>query len=189
LTHMEKADPNSPILTENDKEVLKKIIDQAKIPDNQIAVSMGISPQGVFKIRNKLERLGIIKGYVPIIDFRKIGINMMAVLVIEMTASVWQMYSEAKVSERLSHIPYVINVYRIAEADASHVLILGFRDINQKEKYMMEFQTKYSSEIIVKNVYSFSVDNIILQNPLNVLHEIIDRKELSGYRIFPKKSG
>jgi len=75
---MEKADPDSPKLTENDKEVLRQIIDHTKIPDSKIAESIGISPQAVFKIRAKLEQLGIIKGYTPIIDFKKLGIQVMA---------------------------------------------------------------------------------------------------------------
>jgi Lrp/AsnC family transcriptional regulator, leucine-responsive regulatory protein len=77
---MIKMDKTSPKLTEHDKEVLKKIIDHAKMPDSDIANSMGISPQAVFKIRAKLEDLGIIKGYVPIIDFKKIGITVMVKL-------------------------------------------------------------------------------------------------------------
>ena len=80
---MQKADPDSPKLTENDKEVLRKIIDHSRIPDSKIAEDIGISPQAVFKIRNKLEVLGIIKGYTPIIDFKKIGIQVLALLVIE----------------------------------------------------------------------------------------------------------
>ena len=41
---MIKPNPNKPKLTEHDKEVLKKIIDYAKIPDSDIAESIGISP-------------------------------------------------------------------------------------------------------------------------------------------------
>lgn len=81
---MEKADPDSPKLTENDKEVLRQIIEHAKIPDTKIAEDIGISPQAVFKIRNKLEDLGIIKGYTPIIDFKKIGIKVLALIIIRL---------------------------------------------------------------------------------------------------------
>ena len=36
---------------------------------------MGLSQQSIFKIRHKLESIGVIKGYMPIIDFKKIGIS------------------------------------------------------------------------------------------------------------------
>jgi DNA-binding Lrp family transcriptional regulator len=85
---MEKMKPNFPKLTENDKVVLTKILDSKRIPDSDIATTMGLSPQAVFKIRNKLEDCGIIQGYMPIINFKKIGINVMIVLIIRLTSKI-----------------------------------------------------------------------------------------------------
>ena len=182
---MEKADPESPKLTENDKEVLRKIIEYAKIPDSKIANDIGISPQAVFKIRNKLEDLGIIKGYMPIIDFKKIGIQVLALLVIRIKPEVWNKYSDDLVSERISKIPYIIAAYRVADARASHILLIGFRDTEQKEHYLSEMQTKYTNAIEIKEVYTFSVDKIITQNPMGLLNEIIDKTDFSKYELFP----
>ena len=72
---MEKPDIAFPKLTRNEQTVLKRIIEQAKIPDLEIAKKMGLSQQAIFKIRHKLEEVGIIKGYMPIIDFKKVGIE------------------------------------------------------------------------------------------------------------------
>ena len=74
---MKQPDPENPHLTRNDQEVLKTIIQSAKLPDTEIAKKMGLSPQAVFKIRHKLEDKGIIKGYQPILDLKKLGINFM----------------------------------------------------------------------------------------------------------------
>jgi Lrp/AsnC family transcriptional regulator, leucine-responsive regulatory protein len=184
---MLKPDPSAPRLTENDKEVLKKIIEHAKIPDSQIAESIGISPQAVFKIRNKLEDLGIIKGYIPIIDFKKIGINMLAFLIIRLLPEAWSKYPEREISHNIARIPYVIEAYRVAESDASHLLLMGFRDVDQKVKYISQLQTKYAKEMEIKTVYSFPVDSIITQNPLSILYEIIDKKDFSQFGFFPDK--
>lgn len=182
---MRKRDPNSPKLTENDKDVLRKIIEHAKTPDSKIADDMGISPQAVFKIRTKLEELGIIKGYMPIIDFKKIGINVLALLVIRLTPDVWNRYSDQLVSERISKIPYIISAYRVADARASHILLIGFRDTSQKEQYLSQIQTRYTNDIEIKEVYTFSVDKIITQNPIGLLNEIIDKTDFSKYDLFP----
>jgi len=182
---LEKRDLNSPKLTENDKDVLKHIIEHAKIPDSKIAKDVGISPQAVFKIRSKLEDLGIIKGYTPIINFKKIGINVLTLIVIRLTSKVWINYSDEMVSERISKIPYIIAAYRVADAQASHILLFGFRDTTQKESYISHMQTKYANEIIIKEVYTFSVDKIIIQNPIGLLNEIISKKDLSRYELFP----
>jgi DNA-binding Lrp family transcriptional regulator len=184
---MEKSDPNSPKLTEHDKEVLSKIIEHAKISDTKIAMDMGISPQAVFKIRTKLEQLGIIKGYSPIIDFKKIGIHVLSIIIIRIKSDVWNSYSDDLVSERISKIPYIISAYRVADAQASHILMFGFRDTVQKEQYFSQIQTKYANEIEIKNVYTFSTDKIITESPIGLLNEILDKKDFSKYELFPGK--
>ena len=158
---MEKANPLAPKLTENDKEVLRQIIEHAKIPDSKIAEDIGISPQAVFKIRSKLEDLGIIQGYTPIIDFKKIGIHILMLVIIRIKPEIWDYYSDELVSERISKIPYIIAAYRVADARASHILLFGFRDTVQKEHYIYQMQTKYANEIEIKEVYTFSSDKII----------------------------
>ena len=183
---MDKMDLNFPKLTENDRVVLKKILDSKKIPDSDIAKIMNLSPQAVFKIRSKLESCGIIKGYMPIIDFKKIGINVMIILIVRLTSKVWKNFSDDQISERIFKTPNIIEAYRVADEQASHVLIIGFRDTDQKEKYITQIQTKFSEEIQIKEIYTFSVDKIISQNPLGLLHEIVDKKDFSPGDIFLK---
>ncbi|MGV8086871.1 MAG: Lrp/AsnC family transcriptional regulator [Candidatus Woesearchaeota archaeon] len=182
---MEKADPNFPKLTENDKEVLRKIIEHSKIPDSKIATDIGISPQAVFKIRNKLEQLGIIKGYTPIIDFKKIGITVLMVLIIRIKSEIWNKYPDYAVSERIAKIPYVISAFRVSEVQASHILLMGFRDNEQKEHFLSRIQTKYAHEIEIKEAHTFSVDQVIVnQNPISLLNGIIAQTDFSKYEIF-----
>ncbi len=187
---MQRSDPNAPKLTENDKEVLRQIIEHAKIPDSKIAGDIGISPQAVFKIRTKLESLGIIKGYTPIIDYGKIGIHILAVLILRLKPDVWERYPDDLVSERISKIPYIISAYRVADSRASHILLIGFRDTAQKEEYLMQLQTKYANDIEIREAYTFSVEKVIAQNSIGLLSEIIDKKSFSEYEIFPiRKKG
>jgi len=181
---MERMNPDFPKLTENDRTVLKKILDSKKIPDSDIAKTMGLSPQAIFKIRNKLEECGIIKGYMPIVDFKKVGINVMTILVIRLTSQVWRNFTDDQISERMAKTPYVIEAYRVSDEQASHVLVLGFRDTQQKERYISELQTKFAEEIQIKQIYTFSVDKIISQDPLGLLHEIVDKKEFSPEDLF-----
>ena len=183
---MKKANPNLPILTKNDKEVLKKIIFHSKISNGEIADEIGISPQAVFKIRNKLEESKIIKGYTPIIDFKKIGINDIALLIISFKPVIWEKYTEEIIRERIIKIPFVISAYRVTNrAQISHIILFGFRDNVQKERYLQDLQTKFSNEIEIKDIYTFSTENIITQNPIGLLNEIIDKTEFNKYVLFP----
>ena len=173
---MEKADINFPKLTKNEQSVLKKIIDHAKIPDLEIAKEMGLSQQAIFKIRHKLEKVGIIKGYMPIIDFKKIGIESFVVLGVRFTKLVWEKYSDDQISEKIQKIPQVIISYRIPDSRISHLIIMGFKNIEQKDAYLMKLQTRYAKEIEIVHVYPFSVDRIIKTNNVGLLNVILDDK-------------
>jgi DNA-binding Lrp family transcriptional regulator len=174
---MEKPDINLPKLTRNEQKVLKKIIEQAKIPDLEIAHKMGLSQQAIFKIRHKLEKVGIIKGYMPIIDYKKIGIEALVVLGVRFTQYIWNKYSEEEIAEKILKIPQVIIAYRIPEARISHLLVMGFRNIDDKDRYLMRLQSKYSKEIEIVNVYPFSVDRIIKTNHIGLLNTILSPEE------------
>ncbi len=174
-------------LNKNDQSVLKSIIQQAKMPDTEIAKKMGLSPQAVFKIRRKLEASGIIKGYMPIIDLKKIGINIMALLVIKLTPEVWEAMPDEVISERIKRIPYVINAYRVPESNVSHILLMGFRDLEQMDRYLIKIQTKFSREVEIKEAYPFSTDRIITQSFVGLLYEILDKREFPLDEFFLKK--
>ncbi len=182
-----KPKDDLPKLTKNDQKVLKNIIQQAKIPDTEIAKKIGLSPQAVFKIRHKLEKTGIIKGYMPIIDFRKIGINVMVLMIIKLTPDVWDEYSDNQISARIKKIPYVINAYRIPQSNVTHILLMGFRDIKQMDKYLAKMQTSFAREVEIQQVYSFSTDKIITQSPVGLLYEILDKKEFPMHEFFLQK--
>ncbi|MBN2459103.1 hypothetical protein JXB28_02370 [Candidatus Woesearchaeota archaeon] len=184
---MKKPDLNFPKLTSNEKIVLKKIIGQAKIPDLEIAKKIGLSQQAIFKIRHKLENVGIIKGYAPVIDYKKIGIEALVVLGVRFTQYIWNKYSEDEIAEKILKIPQVITAYRIPEARISHLLVMGFRNIDDKDRYMMRLQSKYSREIEIVNVYPFSVDRIIKNNHIGLLNTILNPKEAFSNDFFLDK--
>ncbi len=176
-----------PKLTRNEQNVLKRIIDHAKTPDLEMAQKIGISQQAIFKIRHKLESVGIIKGYMPIIDFKKIGVETLVVLGIKFKSCVWDKYSEEQLSERIRKIPEVIISYRIPESRISHLLVIGFRDMESKDRYLMKMQTKYAKEIEIVHVYPFSVDRIIKENHIGLLNMILDKKSSFSDEFFLDK--
>jgi DNA-binding Lrp family transcriptional regulator len=184
---MIKLNPDFPKLTKNDEKVLKEIILQAKLPDTEIAKKMKLSPQGVYKIRKKLEDTGIIKGYQPILDYQKLGIKAMALLIIKLTPEVWEANNDESINQRIKQIPYVLTAYRIPESNITHAIVMGFRDIDQRGRYISKLQTNFGKEIIIKNVYTFSVDKIITNSPVGLLYEILDKKEYPLNEVFIKK--
>jgi len=184
---MKQSELDLPQFTRNEKIVLKKIIEQAKIADLEIAKKMGLSQQAIFKIRHKLESLGVIQGYMPIINFKKIGIETLVVVGVKLTSYIWEKYSEEQISERIRKIPQVIIAYRIPESHITHLLVLGFKDIDHKDRYLMKLQNKYSKEVEIVQVYPFSVDRIIKSNHIGLLSAILNQKENASGDFFLDK--
>ena len=104
---MEKVNINKKIkLTNNEKNVLRKIIEEGRIADTDMAKFMNISQQAVFRIRRKLEDSGIIEGYYPNINFKKIGINLIQVLGVKLNPIVWKTKKESDIASQFKKIPY-----------------------------------------------------------------------------------
>ena len=81
-------------LTVNQKDVLHKIIRQGRISDTKISQEMNISQQAVFKIREHLEHIGVIEGYTPLINFEKVGINVLHFMGVAVKSKLWNQFKE-----------------------------------------------------------------------------------------------
>ncbi|MBM3200667.1 winged helix-turn-helix transcriptional regulator, partial [Candidatus Woesearchaeota archaeon] len=111
-------------LTKNEKKVLSILIDDAKISDSEIASRIKISPQGVRKIRKKLEE-EYIKEYRTIVDYEKIGIRVFAI-------------AQIKVLNRdVLDDRHIIGAFEVNEADVTHIMVLGFGSLEELDAYKM----------------------------------------------------
>jgi len=81
-------------LNDNEKRVLKLLIADGRMSDKYISKKLKISPQAVGKIRKKLEKEEIIKGYCAEIDFKKIGITSFAIIYFDMLQGFWNKYNK-----------------------------------------------------------------------------------------------
>ena len=127
------------MLTKNDKKVLGLLLDNARVSDSEIASKIGLSPQGVRKIRMKLEK-EYIQEYRTILNYEKIGINVFAIAQIKV------------LNREMLKGKHVIGEFEINEADISHILILGFSSIEELDDYKK--QIAKDAEIQKINVIS-----------------------------------
>ncbi len=181
---MKKPDPEKPKLTQNEQKVLKKIISEGRVPDTVVARDMRLSQQAIYRIRNRLESLGIIKGYTPVIDFKKIGIHLIQIVGIKLSSKVWNEFSESEINEKFGNIPYIFQIYRLPGANVSYILVMGFRDIEQRDNLIKKLETKYSEEFDINWMYECAVDNMVLMDPTSLLYSILDKKEYKLTKLF-----
>lgn len=88
--------------------------------------------------------------------------NLIVMIVIRFLPKVWEKLIDEEISAKINITSYVIHAYSVSDDQASHILMLGFRNTTQKERYLCEKRTKFAEEISTKSIFAFSVDKIIL---------------------------
>jgi DNA-binding Lrp family transcriptional regulator len=126
-------------LTNNEKKTLAMLISNARVTDSEIASKIRISPQGVRKIRKKLEKSHI-QEYRTIIDYEKMGINVFAIAQIKV------------LNKDILNSKNIIGAFEINEANITHILILGFASLEELDEYKVKIAK--DAEIQKMNVVS-----------------------------------
>ncbi|MEK6967285.1 MAG: Lrp/AsnC family transcriptional regulator, partial [Nanoarchaeota archaeon] len=120
-------------LTRNEKRVLKELLRNARASDSEIASVLGITSQAIGKIRRKLETT-VIQGYSADLNYSKLGIKIFAIAIAKLTRE-GRDKGELEVEQELLRNPHVISVYRIPKTSSTHILLYGFRDMNELDEF------------------------------------------------------
>ncbi len=175
-------------LTENEKKIIKELINHGRASDTKVSEAVPISQQAVQQIRSRLESLGIIKGYIPIIDFEKIGIKVLYFTGIEILPEMWEKFSEEEVNDKLLELPFLFELFRIPSADISYIAIFGFKSIKEQEEYSARIESNLSKEIRLKWSYTASVDNMIAYDSLNLVFHALSKNKTDYGKTIKKLS-
>lgn len=164
-------------LTRNEKKVLKFLIENARITDTEIAKKLNITPQAVGKIRKKLENSGIIEGYTAKINYEKIGINVFAIGLFKFVPEVWKELKGKDIEEDINKRikgEHIIGFYRVPEGDVTHIVIYGFRNLDELDSYFHKLQTErgYISEL--RKLYILSSKSIKKDSPKDLILKILN---------------
>lgn len=166
-------------LTKNEKKTLKLLIKDAQITDSSIALKLKISSQAVGKIRKKLES-GIIESYQLKLKYSYLGINLFAISHCRLTNEGLNL-GELEIEEIIKKNPNIIEIYRLPNSNITHILILGFSDINEFDNF---FHLKKNQESIHKyletiTIFNFSNHSIIKNDPTNLYLNKLDETPIA----------
>lgn len=147
-------------LTKNECTVVKLLLKNARTPDAVIARYLKISLQAVRNIRKKLERKGVIKGYSPVVDYEKLGVNIFALVLYKVTAQAWTEFKELSIQKWLTH-PNLTKLYRVPNGDVTHIAHYGFRDIIEMNNFFQALQSKFSKYIEIVKLYTICNGSVV----------------------------
>jgi Lrp/AsnC family leucine-responsive transcriptional regulator len=161
-------------LTRNEKRTLKFLIENGRATDADIARSLNITPQAVGKIRKKLETECIIKGYTTSVDYEKVGIKVMAIALFKFTPEARKtILTEEDITQRIKG-PHIINFFRVPEGDVTHMVVYGFRSLEELDHYFHILQTERGHISEIKELFIFSSKSIRKASDKELLTKVIE---------------
>lgn len=173
------------ILSKNEKEILKLLLDNGRIADTEIAEKLKISPQACRKIRKKLEDEGVIEGYTCNLNFEKIGVNMFAIVLAKLKGDYWKEIGDIRAKEILKDVPLSIFSSLPSSSEMTYAAVYGFRDLKEMDQYSFIAKTKYTDYYELVHIYPFSCHSLVKDNPNQLFKTILDDKPITPVS-FPK---
>jgi DNA-binding Lrp family transcriptional regulator len=161
----------------NEKRVLKHLLANARATDSAIAKKLRISSQAVGKIRKKLES-SVIESYSINLNYAKLGIQTFVIALAKLTHDGMDK-GELEVEKRLSDDPNVIEVFRLPNQSTTHVILYGFKDMNDLDSFFHSTKKKQELHHYIENreTFTFSHNSRIKSDPRQLFQKVIDEAD------------
>jgi len=165
-------------LSKNEREMLKLLLDNGRTTDKEISEKLNISPQACGKIRKKMERKGIIKGYTCCLNFDKIGLEAFALVFVRLSAKFFNELKDIDIFKRVGKDIRFIFCCAPSDPDTSLICLTAFSNMREMDEYMKKMRANLSDYFDSLRVVSFSVENLLKFNPNYLLKQYIDGEKI-----------
>ena len=147
-------------LTLREKQVLAELMKNCKISDQEIARKLKTSRPTILKIRNRLEKKRVIRGYTCLVDLEKLGLGIQAVVLYR-----WRDYSKSKELESI--IKFIISLPEVilfvkgeGLGSKTDLIISAHEDLKDYEKFIRKLKYQWKNHVENVDVFLSSVDGI-----------------------------
>lgn len=147
-------------LTPREKQVLTELLKNCRISDQKVARKLKTSRPTIFKIRGRLEKKGIIKGYIPIVNFEKLNLTLQSTIFYK-----WRDYSKTKELEKtikfIKNLPEVILFIKGEGIGGKTDLIISIHeDLKDYERFVRKLKYEWKDNVENTEVFLSSIDGI-----------------------------
>ena len=123
-----------------DRAILKVIQNEGRISNQELADKVGLSPSPCLRRVRALEESGIITGYRAIVDAKKMGLSLMAILMISMDRHTPERF--ANFDRIVSELPEVLECLLITGQDADYQLKVIVNDMDGYQRLLLDKITR-----------------------------------------------
>jgi Lrp/AsnC family leucine-responsive transcriptional regulator len=133
-----------------DKKILDLLQDNGRITNAQLAKEVGLSPPPMLERVRKLEKNGIIRKYVALVDPKKLNRGTVAFVAVSL-----RFHRQDDIQEfviEIQKFPEVLECHHIA-GEEDYLLKVIIRDIEEYERFLREKLTRFSGISRIKTYF------------------------------------
>jgi transcriptional regulator, AsnC family len=119
-----------------DRQLLAVLQQEGRISNQELAERIGLSPSPCLRRVRALEEAGLISGYHAVLDARKLGLTLLALIHISMDRHTPERF--ANFEARVAALPEVLECLLITGQDADYQLKVIVRDMDAYQALLLE---------------------------------------------------
>ncbi len=123
-----------------DRQILRVLQEDGRISNQDLAERIGLSPSPCLRRLRTLEESGLITGYRALLDAKKLGLSLMALIHISMDQHTPERFSNFE--EQIAQIPEVLECLLITGQDADYQLKVVVRDMDGYQDLLLNRITR-----------------------------------------------
>lgn len=123
-----------------DRQILQVLQEDGRISNQDLADRIGLSPSPCLRRVRALEEAGIIAGYRALLDARKLGLTLMALIHISMDRHTPERFENFEAEVRA--LPEIIECLLITGQDADYQLKVVVRDMDAYQELLLDRITR-----------------------------------------------
>jgi Lrp/AsnC family leucine-responsive transcriptional regulator len=123
-----------------DRQILEVLQVDGRINNQDLADRIGLSPSPCLRRVRALEEAGLIVGYRALVDARKLGLTLMALIHISMDVHTPERFANFETS--VSILPEVLECLLITGQDADYQLKVAVRDMDHYQALLLDRITR-----------------------------------------------
>jgi Lrp/AsnC family transcriptional regulator, leucine-responsive regulatory protein len=123
-----------------DRQILEILQQDGRINNQELAEKIGLSPSPCLRRVRALEESGLITGYRAMLDGRKLGLTLMALIHISMDRHTPERFSNFEAT--VSVLPEVLECLLITGQDADYQVKVLVRDMDHYQSLLLEKITR-----------------------------------------------
>ena len=129
-------------LDQIDKQIIRLLQENGRMPNAQLAKVVGLSPPSMLERVRKLEKNGVIKKYVALVDPKIVGKGMTAF--VSVSLKLHQKDALESFMDEIQQIPEVLECHHIS-GESDYLMKVVIKDIGEYEKFLLERLTNFKA--------------------------------------------